>query len=192
MASNNPTQIIPAYKNLDCYEWELAVDLWAACRWGLQLPRGDSLPSYPGSEILYRMTSNWRKAEAELKATGIVSEDGYVNGPALAEQFAKVGHRGVIGFASPAPRPPHGHTLRAEAREVDCLGAAVAILAQYPDECRGRRGKVTASAVAEAIVNHAAHLWPETREAPLSAEELARRIAPHLSRFGPLKAGEQK
>lgn len=64
------------------------------------------------------------------------------------------------------PQKMHGNTERYAANREQVLGAALACLAQRPDRCRSKDGKVVAAKL-RLIDDKAPLFWPERREPPL-------------------------
>jgi hypothetical protein len=71
---------------------------------------------------------------------------------------------------------PHGNTERCAANREQCLGAALAVLKAWPDQCTG------CTAIATLVDEKAGLFWPDTSEPPLSHERLTRLIDDWLSK----------
>lgn len=142
-------------------------------KWAIEIAR-----AVIDHDLLARDQDSWMilRADDQITAQSLVSW-------AELEQWAFASHGLSSGWSAghgnstaPEIHQPHGHTKNKEQRAKACLGHALATLVAYPDECIGRKGKVTADAIAAAIENHAAQFFPDGK-VPLSHERLTRLLA---------------
>jgi len=74
----------------------------------------------------------------------------------------------------------HGNAIRYASKRQEVVGAALALLAQYPEMCRDDKQNVRATKVRKLIEGKALLFWPETGEPPLSSEVIERLLTSYL------------
>ncbi len=67
----------------------------------------------------------------------------------------------------------NAYTERHAANRAEVLGAALAVLAAWPEQCRSKEGKVQGAKIASLVDEKSGLLWPDTGEAPLKKEKIA-------------------
>jgi hypothetical protein len=82
---------------------------------------------------------------------------------------------------------PHGNTEINTKNKAEVLGAALAVLSKWPDECKHKNGNFAASKIAEKIEAEARLFWPDKDRAPLKVETMAEHINEWLKKVGGLK-----
>lgn len=83
-----------------------------------------------------------------------------------------------------SPTKPHGNTeINAQKRE-QILGAAMSVLANWPEQCRNSAGKFEATKIATRIDEKSLLYWPKTGEPPLSREKMEREISKWIKMAG--------
>ena len=74
----------------------------------------------------------------------------------------------------------HGNAIRYASKRQEVVGAALALLAQYPEMCRDDKQNVRAAKVRKLIEEKALLFWPETGEPPLSSEVIEKLLNSYL------------
>ncbi len=80
----------------------------------------------------------------------------------------------------------NGYTERWAKDREQILGAAFALLAKYPDECRDKKGKLLASKIASLIEAKASLFWPDTQP-PLKVDSIADHLREWLKKVNNMK-----
>ncbi len=70
----------------------------------------------------------------------------------------------------------HGNVEINACKREQVLGAAVCVLAKWPDQCK-RGGRINASAIARLIDEYSHRWWKEEGQPPLSINEMTRKIS---------------
>lgn len=78
---------------------------------------------------------------------------------------------------------PHGNKARFAIVREDILSACLAVLAKYPEECRNKDGKVTATALRECLDKNAGKFWPESGSPPQEVGTVEKLICRALNRI---------
>lgn len=79
------------------------------------------------------------------------------------------------------PKKPHGNTeINAQKRE-QILGAALSVLANWPEQCKNNAGEIEGTKIRKLIEEKALLFWKETGEPPLSTEKIEREIRKWLN-----------
>jgi len=71
----------------------------------------------------------------------------------------------------------NNHLERHAANREQILGAALSVLAQYPDKCKNQKGKIVAAKISVLIDEKAPLFWESTGEPPLSVNVMTRLIS---------------
>jgi len=70
----------------------------------------------------------------------------------------------------------HGNTaVNAKHRE-EVLGAALSVLAAFPEQCKSNEGKIMGSKIKTMIEEKAPLFWPDTQESPLKSDGISRLV----------------
>lgn len=77
---------------------------------------------------------------------------------------------------------PHGNTERFAKKREQVLGAALSVLARWPNECKNGLGKIEATKIRELIENKGYLFWRENGEPPLSTGEIEKLIREWLNK----------
>lgn len=82
------------------------------------------------------------------------------------------------------PPKTHGNTeVNAQKRE-EVLGAALSVLATWPEQCRNNAGAVEATKIRKLIEEKALLFWKATGEPPLSTDKIEREIRKWMKKTG--------
>jgi hypothetical protein len=81
-------------------------------------------------------------------------------------------------------RKPHGGEERFAKNREEVLGAAVAVLAKFPGQCKNSLDKFEATKIAQLIDDKGKLFWPETGNPPLSRDKMERVISKWLKAIG--------
>jgi len=71
----------------------------------------------------------------------------------------------------------NNHSERHAVNREQILGAALSVLAQYPNECKNKKGKIVAAKICTLIDEKAPLFWESTGEPPLSVNVMTRHIS---------------
>jgi len=71
----------------------------------------------------------------------------------------------------------NNYSERHAANREQILGAALSVLAQYPNECKNKKGKIVAAKICTLIDEKAPLFWESTGEPPLSVNVMTRHIS---------------
>lgn len=75
-----------------------------------------------------------------------------------------------------AEEPLHGNAVRHAIKREEVLSACLAVLAQFPDECRNQAGQVKATKLRECLERQALKIWPSVGCPPLGSETIEKLI----------------
>jgi hypothetical protein len=75
----------------------------------------------------------------------------------------------------------HGNSENNALKREQILGAALSVLANWPEQCKNGQGKVEATKVRKLIEEKALLFWKETGDPPLSSETIEREIRKWLN-----------
>jgi len=81
-------------------------------------------------------------------------------------------------------KAPSGHEERHAKNREQILGAALSVIAQWPDQCQNSSGKFEATKIAKLVDEKSLLYWPEKAEPPLSREKMEREISKWINRTG--------
>lgn len=82
------------------------------------------------------------------------------------------------------PTKPHGNTERNAQKREEILGAALSVLARWPDECKNGAGRIEATKIRVLIENKSYMFWREDGEPPLSTGEIEKLLRQWLKKTG--------
>lgn len=71
----------------------------------------------------------------------------------------------------------HGNTEKHAKKREEILGAALSVLANWPEQCKNNAGVIQATKIRKLIEEKAPLFWKETREPPLSTDKIEREIS---------------
>jgi hypothetical protein len=79
---------------------------------------------------------------------------------------------------------PNGHEERYAKNREQVLGAALAVITQWTDQCKNSSGKFEATKIAKLIDEKSLLFWAETGEPPLSLGSMEREIGKWINKTG--------
>lgn len=82
------------------------------------------------------------------------------------------------------PTKLHGNTERNAQKREEILGAALSVLARWPDECKNGAGRIEATKIRALIENKSYMFWREDGEPPLSTGEIEKLLRQWLKKTG--------
>lgn len=93
----------------------------------------------------------------------------------------------AVAPAQKSKRP--GRTEVNALDRLDVLGAAISVVAAFPDRCTFSTGRLNASAIADLVAEHAAFFWPGKKGEPLhSARVMRDALSPLITRAEKLRS----
>lgn len=78
----------------------------------------------------------------------------------------------------------HGNIEHNAKKREEVLGAALSVLARWPDECKNGAGRIEATKIRVLIENKGYMFWREDGEPPLSTGEIEKLIRQYLKKTG--------
>ncbi len=85
---------------------------------------------------------------------------------------------------------PNGHKERHAKNREEVLGAALSVLAAWPEKCRYSNGKINASAIAELVIEKGYQFWHENGEPPLKKDKISRLVSDWIGKVKQYKPVE--
>lgn len=79
-------------------------------------------------------------------------------------------------------KKPHGNVEINAQKRLEVLGAALSVLAEWPDQCKNLKGNIEISKISELVDSKALLFWPDTGVAPLSSRGIKDLISKWLKK----------
>lgn len=174
---------------------------WAESR-GLELESNGAFDSYvlDEADLCDRLQNHLeylrrRKELGETETTALEERLSAFTEEERYEVFLRLEHENTAlrkrleqDRCSPTPlQRSHGNTEHFAQKREQVLGAAFAVLAAYPEQCRNNKGKIEATKVRQLIEQEARLFWPRIGEPPLQTDGIEKLIRKYLN---PGKPGE--